>query len=180
MRLYIPLLTLLLVIPLGPSLAQQQPTIEQTEHLQNIQKAREAISLMELYVDQASADRKYKCMKAFGHIAFCECIAENVPVVVTFEEYVNIVTARKEELRLSQLPEEKRELVERTREVRNDCGKRAFTPLALRARVERAEALIKELERRGEPVSQRARAALQELRRRAAAQAPPQLGREAE
>ncbi len=37
--------------------------------------------------------KKINCMKAFGDVRFCECLCENLPVFLTFEEYISIITS---------------------------------------------------------------------------------------
>ena len=82
MRLLILFVSLLFVFPMGHVIAQVEPTLEQMENLQKIQEVLDIARLLEVQVEQLTGDKKYKCMKAFGHVVFCDCIAHSSPVVV--------------------------------------------------------------------------------------------------
>ena len=65
--------------------------------------------------------KKHQCMKAFGNVAFCECIAENSPTGVTFVGYVQIVSATKDDLKYDDLTPDDKKLVDATRASRDKC-----------------------------------------------------------
>jgi len=75
-------------------------------------------------IDSSSHARNVDCMKAFGHARFCRCLGDNLPVFQPFELYVAIVANPKVNLDLVYLDmkaEDKRRIVERVIEVREQC-----------------------------------------------------------
>jgi hypothetical protein len=72
-------------------------------------------------VDQATALKKNQCMKAFGDMAFCNCIAEKSPVGVDFVGYVSIVAGTKDDFKYDQLSAEDKKVFDNTRVARDEC-----------------------------------------------------------
>lgn len=62
-----------------------------------------------------------KCLKAFGDDLFCECLRVNLPALVTFQDYITIVTSTKEELQYQDLNDAAKKAVDKTYNVIEIC-----------------------------------------------------------
>ena len=58
-----------------------------------------------------------------GDKKFCQCLRNNLPIPVSFNLYVRIVTTPKEELGYSELQKEDKAIVDTTLKVREMCIK---------------------------------------------------------
>ncbi len=71
-----------------------------------------------------SKEKKRQCLAAVANEAFCECLAQNLPVTVNFVNYVAIVTQTKEHLEYDKLSAEDKRAVDTTRSARDRCVSR--------------------------------------------------------
>jgi hypothetical protein len=83
--------------------------------------------LKTLRVQQAVGRQKAdQCLKAVGRDKFCNCIGENLPAAVSFEQYIHIMVTSKEELGYSAMPPEQKKMVDATLEAREKCVEKGF------------------------------------------------------
>lgn len=74
-----------------------------------------------------SQKRYYDCLKAIGNIKFCKCLSNNLPYVLTFQDYVIIMTTDKSILLEAEKQNRKDEMqsiskvIDKTINVRNTC-----------------------------------------------------------
>lgn len=127
-------LSVCLIVVLGVSLllatnvfaAKQKMTIEQVEEKvmfdDFFQLAEDAMVRSK---DRSDA-RLTQCLKAFGHLKFCECIKEKLPVYQSFDSYFFIITTPKDELNYENLDGDDKGLLDNTHKTRDICVKESF------------------------------------------------------
>ena len=80
------------------------------------------------WAQQMVLDRQNQCMKAVGHDTFCQCLAEEVPMMFpTFLDYVFVQSQTKEEIEYDSLDQEIRQSIDKVYKVRDECVGRAFS-----------------------------------------------------
>jgi hypothetical protein len=78
-------------------------------------------------VDNSMRRKKYDCVKAFGNKQYCDCLTQHLPVgVLSFPQYVILVTSTREELNYDQMQNMDKELVDLSMAARNTCVKKTF------------------------------------------------------
>ena len=83
--------------------------------------------LKTLRAQQAVGKQKAdQCLKAVGREKFCNCIGENLPTAVSFEQYVHTMVTSKEELGYSAMLPEQKKLIDATLETREKCVEKGF------------------------------------------------------
>ncbi|HEY5974039.1 MAG TPA: hypothetical protein VIU41_04795 [Geobacteraceae bacterium] len=83
--------------------------------------------LKTLQAQQAVGKQKAEqCLKAVGRDKFCNCLGENLPVAVSFEQYIHTMVTSKEELGYSAMPLEQKKVVDATLEARETCVEKGF------------------------------------------------------
>ena len=80
-----------------------------------------AVEAIQTLTKRQTTQRYYGCLKAFGHKEFCTCLRDKSPWILSFNDYIKIVTSTKEELNYEQLKEDDKKLVELTLKVREQC-----------------------------------------------------------
>ena len=107
--------------------AQNQTTeplpLEQQEQLQQRENFSNLVGRLATDLYQASVAKKTQCMKAFGNIEFCDCIANKSPTGIDFIGYVSIVAGTKEDFKYDQLSPDDKKLFDATRAARDACVK---------------------------------------------------------
>ncbi len=61
------------------------------------------------------------CIKAIGHVKFCHCISENIPIDQEFANYVMAVSKTKSELNYDQLDRYYQQIIDLARSSRDKC-----------------------------------------------------------
>lgn len=83
--------------------------------------------LKELKAQRSVAKQKTEqCLKAVGRDKFCKCIGENLPVDVSFEQYIHTLVTTKEELGYNVMPAEQKKVIDATLETREKCVEKGF------------------------------------------------------
>jgi hypothetical protein len=72
-------------------------------------------------LDRLTNAKKMECVTAIANEALCECLTRNLPVTVSFVNYVVIVTQTKEDLKYASLSAEDKSIVDNTRNARDKC-----------------------------------------------------------
>ena len=65
--------------------------------------------------------RVKKCMQAFGHYNFCQCIDNSTAKNIAFADYIFILTHSKEAIGYNLLPEENQKAIDTTYKARKQC-----------------------------------------------------------
>ena len=102
-------------------------TLEEIERGKRFEDATRAADELLAKMKVVTETKRQNCIAAFGHKVFCDCLANETPVGISFEGYIKVVTTEKEDLRYSQLPDEDKKIVDKTRLVRNKCVKKALS-----------------------------------------------------
>jgi len=86
--------------------------------------------IQELKILKAQQDvgkqKTEQCLKAVGREKFCNCIGENLPVDVSFEQYIHTMVTPKEELGYGAMPPEQKKMVDAIVETREKCVEKGF------------------------------------------------------
>lgn len=86
-----------------------------------LEQASRAFEKHDLSIEQISADFKFRCLRAIGDTAFCECLVESRPYILRFEQYVRISSRTKAELGYDTLGDNSRNIVDKVFVVRDEC-----------------------------------------------------------
>lgn len=126
MKIFIPLLVFCFFITNVALSAENKSqtakmTVEQTQILNSAERFKEASNKLRRFADDATRKKQSDCLKAFGNKEFCQCLADNTPVAVSFEFFVRIVTTPKDELGYSELVQENKDIVDVTLSAREKC-----------------------------------------------------------
>ena len=98
-----------------------QPTVEEIQKLDQIEKAKEALDKFQQFADSIIREKHSDCIKAYGNQLFCQCLRDNLPVPVSLMLYTKIVTTPKDELGYAELDAENKKIVDVTLTVRENC-----------------------------------------------------------
>lgn len=106
-----------------PSLA-----VQDDELLEKIQRLEQQIQeLKELKEQQkVGAAKSEQCLKAVGREKFCQCLGENLPRDVSFEQYIHTLVTSKNALGYDSMPANQKQTVDATLAVRDKCVEKGF------------------------------------------------------
>lgn len=104
-----------------------QMSAEQIQKLDQLDHLKESLDKLETLANSITRQKKSDCLKAFGNQEFCQCLSDNLPVPVSFELYVTIVTTPKDKLGYSELDQENKDVVDATINAREKCVKKQTT-----------------------------------------------------
>ncbi len=109
-----------------PAIAFADATdLERLEENEKVEKALSTLSKVEVLLDNMMRDNKTRCLKAFGHELFCNCLSDNMPgpgmIVLSFYEYIAATTKSKEDLKYNQLPDDQKKMIDSLRQLRGKC-----------------------------------------------------------
>jgi len=96
-------------------------TAKQIEELQGLDEVIRSFDKLKYLSEEMIKEKYYSCLKAFGHGPFCKCLKENLPMGVSFNSYINIITLNKEKLNYNQLKGEDKVLVDKSITARELC-----------------------------------------------------------
>jgi hypothetical protein len=105
----------------------EKMSAEQIQKLDSLNHAMESLDKLGKLADSMTRQKKSDCLKAFGNQDFCQCLSDNLPVPVSFELYVTIVTTPKDKLGYSELDQENKDIVDVTINAREKCVKKQTT-----------------------------------------------------
>lgn len=118
-------ITVIILTNLFCSVAQEnQQKTEKLENKVNAQKLEQALEIMEALTTASTGDeKKLNCLKVFGDEDFCNCVAENLPMGITFFDYVEIAAGKKDVLEKYKHYDNKtkKELVEMAKKTSTKC-----------------------------------------------------------
>jgi hypothetical protein len=117
------LICMILAFNVGTAMAEPDMPLEQRQKLAAIENAIAKLNNLQAIVEESSRVRKEQCLQAFGHRKFCTCIGENLPVALTFQNYVSITTHTKQENNYSSLNKEDKKIYDLSVSTRDQCVK---------------------------------------------------------
>ena len=83
--------------------------------------------LKALSAQQAVGKQKAElCLKAVVRDKFCNCIGENLPATVSFEQYIHTMVTSKEEESYSTMSHEQKKKIDAILETREKCVAKGF------------------------------------------------------
>ncbi|MEW5980564.1 MAG: hypothetical protein AB1898_32675 [Acidobacteriota bacterium] len=95
--------------------------IETINKQQSIEDVEESLKSLELAAKRVSRTKRANCLKAFGHAKFCDCLCSDLPMIVTFNDYIRIVTSSKEELGYDRLKADDKKVIDMVYSAREKC-----------------------------------------------------------
>ena len=99
----------------------REPSLQELEMEHLIDQASRIFEKQDLPIEEISADFHYRCLRAIGDTAFCECLVEKRPYTLRFEQYVGVSSRTKAELDYDTLSDYSKEIVDKVFRVRNEC-----------------------------------------------------------
>jgi hypothetical protein len=117
------LIATLVVIAVAFATIAHSQTLEQQQRRNQIDRTINKLDQLKTLADSMEQERKFQCMAAVANKAFCECLGENLPVVLDFTNYVVIVTRTKVELKYSTLSADDKSVIDNTYKIRDQCVK---------------------------------------------------------
>jgi len=104
-----------------PSSTKKTPSHERLEQLQQDDDFLKLMDKMKVVEERMSQNKRYNCIKAFGHAGFCNCLIDELPVGLSFKDYIIIVTSTKEELGYDKLSKDDKKMVDKVITARDLC-----------------------------------------------------------
>jgi hypothetical protein len=114
-------LVALLVLCAGSESRERGPDLEELEMEYLLEQATQAFEKPKLPIEQISADFKFRCLRAVGDSAFCDCLVKKRPYSLHFEQYVGIITRTKAELAYDTLSDISKGIVDKVYGLRDEC-----------------------------------------------------------
>lgn len=99
----------------------RKPSLEELEMEHRLDQASRIFEKHDLSIEQISADFNYRCLRAIGDSAFCECLVKKRPYILRFEQYVGISSRTKAELDYDTLSDNGKKIVDEVIRVRDEC-----------------------------------------------------------
>lgn len=112
---------------LSPSESHPQ-SLEKLNQREALERASGTLAEFEGRLDSMSRSRKLACLKAFGLDSFCSCIADKLPVLLSFSDYVAIVVHSKAENNYDKLNSDFRLAYDTVPAVRDQCVAALIVP----------------------------------------------------
>jgi hypothetical protein len=96
-------------------------SLSDLEQAQRYDEAIRAIERVKVTLNDLVASRNMACMRAVGYAPFCSCLAKDMPVAFSFDEYVAITTKSKEQNGYAGLPADTRKAYDIVPGIRDKC-----------------------------------------------------------
>lgn len=104
------------------------PSLKALEVEEDFEQIRGKMDALKVTADRMVRQRRLACLRAFGMIAFCDCLGEELPMAASFEMYIGVVTKTKERLGYQRLGNEDRAIADGLFLAREKCVGRVFAP----------------------------------------------------
>ncbi|MGB5217012.1 MAG: hypothetical protein WBN66_01815 [Smithella sp.] len=121
------LLLVLFVFPLVSFADGKKMPVDKVDEKQKHESIDEKSEKLQKLADTLLTQKYSKCMTSFGDDSFCQCICKNLPVLSSFENYIAIVTATKEELNYKKFNDVEKQAIELTYKARGICVNEVMT-----------------------------------------------------
>jgi hypothetical protein len=104
------------------------PSFAQDDVMERIRLLEQQIQELKILKQQQAATetKSEQCMKAVAREKFCSCVSQNLPIEVSFEEYVHTLITPREKLGYHAMTTEQKKTVDATLEVREKCIEKGF------------------------------------------------------
>jgi hypothetical protein len=99
----------------------KQMPVKDIEKAEQADKLISSLDELQALADKIVKTKYYKCLKAFGDDAFCQCLKNNLPVVSNFEMYITAITSTKEEMDYPNLKDDDKKMIDAIYKVRETC-----------------------------------------------------------
>jgi hypothetical protein len=106
-----------------PAFAQTNgsASLSDLEQAQKYDEALRALERVKSTLNDLVASRNMACMRAVGYAPFCSCLAKDMPVAFSFDEYIAITTKSKEQNGYVSLPADTRKAYDIVPSIRDRC-----------------------------------------------------------
>lgn len=104
------------------------PAVAQDDVMEKIRLLEQQIQELKVLKQQqvVTEAKSEQCMKAVSREKFCGCISQNLPIEVSFEEYVHTLVTPREKLGYQTMTAEQKKMIDATLEVREKCIEKGF------------------------------------------------------
>jgi hypothetical protein len=104
------------------------PSFAQDDVMERIRLLEQQIQELKILKQQqvATEAKSEQCLKAVAREKFCSCVSQNLPIEVSFEDYVHTLVTPREKLGYQTMTAEQKKLVDSTLEVREKCIEKGF------------------------------------------------------
>lgn len=132
---------LLMLAPIASAAAAQTPpkpalSIKDVEKVRDLNskineltKVLADVNTLQDLLKAVTEEKKIECIGAFGHLAFCSCIAENVPATMSFQLYSVLLSKGRESFGYpSGVSTDDKALMDGAYEAREKCVAETFGP----------------------------------------------------
>ena len=99
----------------------REPSLEELETERLLNQASKAFERHDLSIEAMSADFRYRCLRAIGDTAYCECLVEKRPYPLRFDQYIGISSRTRSELEYDTLNAQGKAIVDSVYRVRDEC-----------------------------------------------------------
>ncbi|MBB5358056.1 hypothetical protein HDE76_001262 [Rhodanobacter sp. ANJX3] len=99
-------------------------SLDQVDQLAHAHKALDLLNQLQAISDEQAHATEFSCLKAFGNEAFCKCLSSNLPMRISFADYISIVTQSKEQNGYDELSDDVRKAYDMVPAVREQCVSR--------------------------------------------------------
>lgn len=115
------LLIVSFIFPLVSFADAKKMPVDKVDERQKQQNIDEKSEKLQKLADALLKEKYLKCMTSFGDDSFCQCLCKNLPVLSSFENYIAIVTATKEELNYKKYNDVEKKAIDLTYKARGIC-----------------------------------------------------------
>jgi len=118
---------LILVLPLQASAQNPAPQnrpplpLDAQERIDQVEAVAGKLATFDAQLTQQTAEKKRGCVRAIGNESFCHCIIDSMPWVMTFPQYVAVLSASKDELNYDGLSAGDKKVIDAARVARDKC-----------------------------------------------------------
>lgn len=122
MRRYLPVMLLTSALMTSSAVASQDNLIDKINLLEQQIQELKALKKQQLVSDE----KKEQCMNVFGREKFCSCVADGLPSVITFEQYVHTLITPKSKLGYDNMTTVQKNTVDEILRLRDKCVEKGF------------------------------------------------------
>jgi IS30 family transposase len=104
------------------------PALAQDDVMEKIKRLEQQIQELKALKAQQniSVAKAEQCMKVVARERFCTCVGNNLPLDISFEQYVHTLVTSKEALGYAGMTQEQKAVIDATLDVREKCIEKGF------------------------------------------------------
>lgn len=106
---------------MSTAVAAPPSSLSDLEKIDQYQRVIDATNKLEAILDVKVRTTTLACMRAFGHLSMCKCLADKLPVAISFNDYIAVTTRTKEENGYAKLDKETKAAYDRAALARDTC-----------------------------------------------------------